>query len=47
MTLWLSDPKLFAEAYVEYGVVIWPGEIDLAPDVMYDGIKKKGQRVPE
>ena len=43
----LRDPALFAKAYVEYGAVVWPGEIDLAPDVMYDEIKKEGQWVPE
>jgi hypothetical protein len=41
------DPVLFAQAYVEYGAVIWPGEIDLAPDAMYDEIKKHGRWVPE
>lgn len=39
----LRDPVLFAEAYVEYGAVMWPGEIDLAPDAMYDEIKKEGR----
>ena len=43
----LRDPVLFAQAYVEYGVVGWPGEIDLAPDAMYDEIKKHGRWVPE
>ncbi len=43
----LRDPVLFAQAYVEYGAVIWPGEIDLAPDAMYDEIKKNGRWVPE
>ena len=47
MTLWLSGPMLFAEAYVEYGAVMWPDEINLAPDAMYDEIKKKGRWVPE
>lgn len=41
----LRDPVLFAKAYVEYGVVMWPGEIDLAPDAMYDEIKKQGRWV--
>lgn len=39
----LADPVRFAEAYVEYGAVIWPGEIDLAPDAMYTEIKKNGE----
>ncbi len=43
----LRDPALFTQAYVEYGAVVWPGEIDLAPDAMYDEIKKHGQWVPE
>ena len=43
----LRDPALFGRAYVEYGVVVWPGEIDLAPDAMYDEIKKQGRWVLE
>lgn len=31
----LADPGIFAQAFVEYGAVTWPGEIDLAPDTMY------------
>ena len=38
----LRDPVLFAQAYVEYGAVGWPGEVDLAPDAMYDAIKNMG-----
>ncbi len=36
----LADPALFADVYVEYGAVTWPGEIDLAPDAMYAEFKK-------
>jgi len=36
----LADPVLFAQAFVEHGAVTWPGEIDLAPDALYAGIKK-------
>jgi hypothetical protein len=43
----LRDPALFAQAHVEYGAVVWPGEIDLAPDAMYDEIKKQGRWVLE
>jgi hypothetical protein len=43
----LQDPAVFAEVHVEYGAVVWPGEIDLAPDAMYDEIKKEGRWVPE
>jgi len=38
----LSDPLRFTEAYVQYGAVTWPGEIDLAPDAMYKAIKAHG-----
>ena len=43
----LRAPALFAKAFVEYGAVMWPGEIDLAPDAMYDEIKKLGRWVIE
>lgn len=43
----LRDPTLFAQAYVEWGAVSWPGEIDLAPDAMYDEVKEKGRWIPE
>jgi CubicO group peptidase (beta-lactamase class C family) len=38
----LRDPLRFAEAYVDDGAVTWPGELDLAPDAMYDEIRKRG-----
>jgi len=41
----LKDQDLFNEAHLEYGVVTWPGEIDLAPDAMHDAIKQKGRWV--
>ena len=43
----LRDPALFAQATIEYGAVTWPGEIDLAPDSMYDQIKQQGSWVLE
>ena len=43
----LRDPAVFAKAFVEYGAVTWPGEIDLAPDAMYDEIEKQGRWVIE
>jgi hypothetical protein len=43
----LRDPTLFAKAFVEYGAVVWTGEIDLAPDAMYDEIRKQGRWTPE
>lgn len=38
----LADPAIFGQAYIEYGAVTWPGQIDLAPDAMYAEIKKAG-----
>lgn len=35
----LSDPSVFAQVGVQFGVVTWPGEVDLAPDAMYREIK--------
>ena len=34
----LQDPKEFAKAYVDDGVVAWPGDLDMAPDAMYEDI---------
>ena len=41
----LKDQDLFREVHIEYGVVTWPGELDLAPDAMHDAIKQKGRWV--
>lgn len=41
----LRDPSEFAKAYVDNGAVTWPGELDLAPDAMYEDIKATGRRV--
>lgn len=38
----LRDINTFNQVYLEYGVTTWPGEIDLAPDAMYDEIKSNG-----
>ncbi|BBP46286.1 hypothetical protein THMIRHAS_16590 [Thiosulfatimonas sediminis] len=38
----LKDPKKFRQVMVVDGVVTWPGELDLAPDAMYNEIKKNG-----
>jgi hypothetical protein len=38
----LKDSRLFAEVHCRQGFVEWPGEIDLAPDAMYDEIKASG-----
>jgi hypothetical protein len=43
----LRDPTLFTQAHLELGAVTWPGEIDLAPDAMYEEIKQHGKWVLE
>jgi Protein of unknown function (DUF2442) len=32
----LKAPHLFAMAKVDYGTVVWPGNIDIAPETLYD-----------
>ncbi len=39
----LTDEAWFNEAFVEYGAVTWPGEIDIAPDAMHAEIQKNGE----
>ncbi len=38
----LKDPNVFKRASCDHGFVEWPGDIDLAPDAMYDAIKAHG-----
>jgi hypothetical protein len=38
----LRDPAFFAQAKIdEWGVVCWPNGADLAPDALYDTLKKR------
>ena len=39
----LRDVEVFEQVGLEYGAVTWPGEIDLAPDAMYEEIKRNGK----
>jgi hypothetical protein len=39
----LGDPLIFQQVYIDHGAVTWPGDIDLAPDAMYQSIKQTGQ----
>jgi hypothetical protein len=32
----LKGTPLFAKASVDYGTVVWPGNIDIAPETLYD-----------
>jgi hypothetical protein len=38
----LKNPEIFASVSCAEGFVTWPGELDLAPDAMYDEIKVNG-----
>lgn len=38
----LQNIALFNQVYLAYGVATWPGELDLAPDVMHQYIKQQG-----
>ena len=35
----LRDFALFAKAFVDFGTVVWPGNIDIAPETLYDRSK--------
>ena len=38
----LADPQMFADVSVVFGAVTWGNGVDLAPDAMYDEIKRNG-----
>jgi len=33
----LGNLPLFMKATVAYGTVVWPGNLDIAPETLYDG----------
>ena len=33
----LKNPGYFSLARVDYGTVTWPGDIDIAPETLYEG----------
>jgi hypothetical protein len=37
----LRDSSFFDRAFVDHGAVAWPGDIDLAPDAMYERVIKQ------
>ena len=41
----LLDEELFSKVSLQYGAIIWPNNLDLAPDAMYDAIRRDGQWV--
>jgi hypothetical protein len=43
----LRDPDFFSQVTVSHGTVTWPGELDMAPDAMYDAIQQHQEWVLE
>jgi hypothetical protein len=41
----LGDPGFFRLLQVAHGYVSWPGEVELAPDAMYEAIRRDGEWV--
>jgi hypothetical protein len=39
----LRDRQFFEQVFIDHGAVAWPGEIDLAPDAMYQEVAKRSQ----
>jgi hypothetical protein len=42
----LRNPAVFRQVRLVHGAVTWPGEIDLAPDAIYDDIRRTGRSIP-
>jgi hypothetical protein len=42
----LRDPAEFAKVGLGFGTVMWANELDLAPDVMYEELKRGGVWMP-
>ncbi len=42
----IKDPAAFAKAYVALGTVVWPGEIDIDPETLYDRSLPVPDRLP-
>ena len=40
----LRDPAIFVRAFLERGVVTWPGDLDIAPDAIHPEILRAGHQ---
>ena len=38
----LRDPAQFAQVSLTFGALTWPGDLDLAPDALYQQVRKTG-----
>ena len=37
----LREARFFDQVFLDHGAVAWPGEIDLAPDAMYEEVARQ------
>ena len=42
----LKDASFFEQVFIDNGAVAWPGDIDLAPDAMYEDIARESRLPP-
>ena len=42
----LRDLRFFEQVFLDNGAVTWPGEIDLAPDAMYEEVARQPAHCP-
>ncbi len=41
----LRDVTVFGQVRVEMGAPVWPGDLDIAPDALYDGVRASPEGV--